>query len=89
MYNDKYNHLNGVTKFHSCSVVTGGCVSRIRLLSALHLTSRASLLLPKEKRMRLGLLSRAWPPDDHLWFRKIRLWKKSILFTPKHALSDS
>ncbi len=37
--------------------------------------------------MRLGFLGRAGPPDDRLWLRKIRSWEKSILFSPKHALS--
>ncbi len=41
-----------------------------------------------EKNVRLGLLGRAGPPDDRLWLRKIRSWEKSILFSPKHALSE-
>ncbi len=38
--------------------------------------------------MRLGFLGRAGPPDDRLCLRKIRSWEKSILFSPKHALSN-
>ncbi len=38
--------------------------------------------------MRLGFLGRAGPPDDRLCLRKIRSWEKSILFSPKHALSE-
>ncbi len=31
MYQEKYSVLNDVTRWRSCSVVTRGCVNRIRL----------------------------------------------------------